>query len=507
MDTFCDNRHTSHLNTFRTTLPPTVTFQDYLDDDDVTNFQESVVIFDGENPLGVGNSNRFFRSDDDSERSGSFNQDSSFEDFLAEVDQENAGYNSVHLLLIFLLIYSLFRYICNTISADQITMHINQGRNTPMPRNPSHAMLTIESRNETNKRIEVKRFKCNYEGCTRTYSTAGNLKTHQKTHTGDLTFVCHQEGCGKAFLTSYSLKIHIRVHTKEKPFQCEMVGCEKSFNTLYRLKAHQRLHTGNTFNCLHNGCLKYFTTLSDLRKHSRTHTGEKPYRCDENGCGKSFAASHHLKTHLRTHTGEKPYSCTQEGCTKSFATQYSLKSHLNRHDKLDGKFVDNFHDNYEIMDENEAASLLTSFSSNQNVPTKLPNTDSTNNDNITGKHYTFLILINFFNLAYALIPITNGPPSDAFMPLELPQTLETTSKSNFGTPILSPNHLEQNFSIKKEVFGQIHDCCSSKNIITASAAEAEICKCDPDLCQKDGRGCCPGCPGDEMGVCTEHSTL
>lgn len=223
-------------------------------------------------------------------------------------------------------------YIHHTISPDQIQFIINPG-STPMPRNIEGATLTLHSECPETKQREVKRYQCLFEGCTRTYSTAGNLRTHQKTHRGEYTFVCNQQGCGKAFLTSYSLKIHVRVHTKEKPFECDVQGCEKAFNTLYRLKAHQRLHTGKTFNCESEGCTKYFTTLSDLRKHIRTHTGEKPFRCDHDGCGKAFAASHHLKTHVRTHTGEKPFFCPSDGCEKTFSSQYSLKSHIRGHDK------------------------------------------------------------------------------------------------------------------------------------------------------------------------------
>ncbi|XP_058503144.1 metal regulatory transcription factor 1 isoform X1 [Solea solea] len=223
-------------------------------------------------------------------------------------------------------------YVHHTISADQIQFTINPG-STPMPRNIEGATLTLHSECPETKMREVKRYQCTFEGCKRTYSTAGNLRTHQKTHRGEYTFVCNQQGCGKAFLTSYSLKIHVRVHTKEKPFECDVQGCEKAFNTLYRLKAHQRLHTGKTFNCESEGCTKYFTTLSDLRKHIRTHTGEKPFRCDHDGCGKAFAASHHLKTHVRTHTGEKPFNCPSDGCEKAFSSQYSLKSHVRGHDK------------------------------------------------------------------------------------------------------------------------------------------------------------------------------
>uniref|UniRef100_A0A3B5KUT1 Metal-regulatory transcription factor 1 n=1 Tax=Xiphophorus couchianus TaxID=32473 RepID=A0A3B5KUT1_9TELE len=197
-------------------------------------------------------------------------------------------------------------YVHHTISPDQIQFTINPG-STPMPRNIEGATLTLHSECPETKQREVKRYQCTFEGCTRTYSTAGNLRTHQKTHRGEYTFVCNQQGCGKAFLTSYSLKIHVRVHTKEKPFECDVQGCEKAFNTLYRLKAHQRLHTGKTFNCESEGCTKYFTTLSDLRKHIRTHTGEKPFR---DGCEKTFSTQYSLKSHIRGHDKGQPFTVT-----------------------------------------------------------------------------------------------------------------------------------------------------------------------------------------------------
>ncbi|XP_046743129.1 uncharacterized protein LOC124409510 [Diprion similis] len=225
-------------------------------------------------------------------------------------------------------------YIYHTIRSDEIYMRIHPGQNDSMPDDPSHATITIESTDPDTNQKHISRYTCEYDGCTRTYSTVGNLRTHMKTHKGEYRFKCTDPDCGKAFLTSYSLKIHIRVHTKIKPFECNHEGCEKAFNTLYRLRAHQRLHSGNTFNCEKTGCVKFFTTLSDLKKHIRTHTQERPYKCRENGCGKAFTASHHLKTHKRTHTGERPYTCSYIYCKRSFTTPHSLKSHIKTHKKI-----------------------------------------------------------------------------------------------------------------------------------------------------------------------------
>lgn len=172
------------------------------------------------------------------------------------------------------------------------------------------------------------RYECNYSGCSRTYSTPSNLKTHIRAHAGRLPHKCPHANCEKAFLTSYQLKNHERSHTGERPFKCNENGCDKSYTTQFRLMAHKRLHSGNTFKCNFANCDKEFTTRSDLKKHKRIHTGEKPYECTMSGCGKKFTASHHLKIHRGTHSQERPYQCEDEGCSKAFKSKQHLASHL-----------------------------------------------------------------------------------------------------------------------------------------------------------------------------------
>uniref|UniRef100_A0A8C7Y7R2 Metal regulatory transcription factor 1 n=1 Tax=Oryzias sinensis TaxID=183150 RepID=A0A8C7Y7R2_9TELE len=317
-------------------------------------------------------------------------------------------------------------YVHHTISPDQIQFTINPG-STPMPRNIEGATLTLHSECPETKQREVKRYQCTFEGCPRTYSTAGNLRTHQKTHRGEYTFVCNQQGCGKAFLTSYSLKIHVRVHTKEKPFECDVQGCEKAFNTLYRLKAHQRLHTGKTFNCETEGCTKYFTTLSDLRKHIRTHTGEKPFRCDHDGCGKAFAASHHLKTHVRTHTGEKPFNCPSDGCEKTFSSQYSLKSHIRGHDKGQPFSVTLTHPHSEDANHSLCLSDLSLISTDPELRESISNSQNLDLSVTHGKILEFIFQS----------PENSPPP---FTQLSGPQQISDVPQASVQANNVTPQH-------------------------------------------------------------------
>ncbi|KAK1132339.1 hypothetical protein K0M31_016447 [Melipona bicolor] len=303
---------------------------------------------------------------------------------------------------------------------DEIYMRIHSDQDDISTNESSH--VAIENIIPDTNQKHIGRYTCEYEGCNRTYSTVGNLRTHMKTHKGEYRFKCAEPSCGKAFLTSYSLKIHTRVHTKVKPFECNHKGCEKAFNTLYRLRAHQRLHSGNTFNCEETGCVKFFTTLSDLKKHIRTHTQERPYKCREKGCGKAFTASHHLKTHKRTHTGERPYVCSIDNCKRSFTTPHSLKSHLRTHKKT----ADNDETKHEVNKDD--------YKNQRN--SKILNTEI-DVDEVTPRNTNVP--------CYAIIPLssnnTENKESITFLSIENPN--DQSSSTNDMIDILNQNRLNK----------------------------------------------------------------
>ncbi|XP_018569682.1 uncharacterized protein LOC108909754 [Anoplophora glabripennis] len=363
-------------------------------------------------------------------------------------------------------------FVQHTVSLDEIYMQINPTSSSKMPNEPSHATLTITSTNPDTKETTVNRFHCEYEGCYRTYSTVGNLRTHMKTHKGEFRFKCTEPNCGKAFLTSYSLKIHIRVHTKVKPFECGQEGCNKAFNTLYRLRAHERLHNGKTFNCESEGCLKYFTTFSDLKKHIRTHTREKPYRCVETGCGKAFAASHHLKTHQRIHTGEKPYACKESTeCNRAFSTPHSLKSHIKTHQKHGNKTINpdlNIKTDSNSQDNQEVHNFDSGLVSENNSDTPL----STNVDQVDLKQSPLSQSLEMEELKQV------GEPSFDFEDFQKHQDAEDTDKLKQVPDLLTPTETTLDQLSFDNIYGDFSytptDNLLTPNYLNQSTTESNV---------------------------------
>lgn len=416
-------------------------------------------------------------------------------------------------------------YFGHMITSDEIQVHVNPGIGNSI--NPTHATLTIESFDENNTRGKVKRFNCSYVGCAKSYSTAGNLRSHQKAHRGEYTFICKELGCGKGFLTSYSLKIHLRMHTKERPFSCFIGSCNKSFSTLYRLHAHQRIHNGRTFNCIRQDCLKFFTTMSDLKKHNRIHTGERPYRCQI--CGKAFMASHHLKSHYRKHTGEKPYICPESNCPKSYTSNYSLKIHRKAHHPNGDQSLD-----CEKQPCNTETTLPNlnfqspepTFPSDSALPipimSEMPITvDATTFANIVPSYYLISNDLQTASLAPQISPVFPAEssyilsiPSPPNLDLGNPISMETISNSLIvedgmlpstgmltETEDFAPEDETEDFNPHVET---VTIPTPQKVDISQVAFEAEICSCEPEMCQQNNQ-CCSGCPG-EATICQSEET-
>ncbi|KNE57521.1 hypothetical protein AMAG_03224 [Allomyces macrogynus ATCC 38327] len=102
----------------------------------------------------------------------------------------------------------------------------------PPARSPATAAVDSDATSPVGRR-----FMCDYPGCGRAFDRPYNLKTHQRTHTGEKPFPC--DLCEKSFGRAHDLKRHkMTMHEHAKPFKCRR--CDHRFVRHDALVRHVR---------------------------------------------------------------------------------------------------------------------------------------------------------------------------------------------------------------------------------------------------------------------------
>lgn len=187
----------------------------------------------------------------------------------------------------------------------------------------------------------VKRYKCEFEGCDKSFIQHHHLENHKTTHNGFSKFLCFK--CGKEFRQDCNLKVHLKSHEGEKNagkiFKCSYQDCGKLFHSSSSYRSHKDTH-GSHSQCPE--CGKKFTQKSSLRAHFQTHfrnPGNKPFKCTQANCNRSFYQERSVKYHVRTAHGigeriqrkksSLIYFC--DFCPESFILQSLLRRHMMTH--------------------------------------------------------------------------------------------------------------------------------------------------------------------------------
>ena len=113
-------------------------------------------------------------------------------------------------------------------------------------------------------------------------------------------------GCGRSFKHATQKAIHVRkAHTGERPFACSHEGCERAFHSSGDLKSHEKTHSGAREHVC-GTCGKALSSRNALKVHERAlHTLDRPFKCDVPSCGMTYMTRLDLDRHTAKHAKTK----------------------------------------------------------------------------------------------------------------------------------------------------------------------------------------------------------
>ncbi|KAI7830202.1 hypothetical protein BC939DRAFT_392974 [Gamsiella multidivaricata] len=81
---------------------------------------------------------------------------------------------------------------------------------------------------------------CTFDGCTKSFTRAFNLRSHLNTHNGERPHKCPESGCDWDFVRRHDLDRHVKSkHMANKPYACSQ--CTSRFGRSDALQRHRRL--------------------------------------------------------------------------------------------------------------------------------------------------------------------------------------------------------------------------------------------------------------------------